>query len=694
MTRSALVTNALPYANGPLHLGHLVGYIQADIWVRARRLMGGKVWYVCADDTHGTPIMLGAEKAGLTPEAYIAGIQASHEADFAAFGVDFDHYDSTNSAANRELTEELYRRLDAAGHISRRSVAQFYDPAKGMFLPDRYIKGTCPKCKSPDQYGDNCEVCGATYGPTELIEPRSVISGATPEMRDSEHYFFEVGHFEEFLRGWLAQDVALPGVKAKLAEWLDAEGGLRAWDISRDAPYFGFEIPGAPGKYFYVWLDAPIGYLSSFKNLCVKTGEDFAAFLHKDSGNELHHFIGKDIVNFHGLFWPSVLHGTELLVPTKLHVNGYLTVDGAKMSKSRGTFVKARTFLDVGLEPEALRYYFAAKSSGGVDDLDLNLSDFVARVNSDIVGKFVNLASRAAGFITKRFDGQLAATLPDAAQYDRFVAALAPIREAYERNDPAAAIRLTMALADEANKYIDDTKPWVIAKQEGSDAELQAVCTQGLNLFRVLAAALKPVMPRTTAAAETFLNAQVNAWSDLDQPLTAHAIAPYQALFTRIDTKLIDAMTDASKDTLTAAAPAADTKTEKQAAEPAKTEAAPAAKAEGDAPQYIGIDDFAKLDLRIGKVLECGFVEGSDKLLRFKLDAGDLGERQIFSGIRASYGEPEKLVGRSVVFIANLAPRKMRFGISEGMILSAGFDGGALALLDADEGAAAGMPVR
>ncbi len=691
MTRSALVTNALPYANGPLHLGHLVGYIQADIWVRARRLMGGKVWYVCADDTHGTPIMLGAEKAGLTPEAYIAGIQASHEADFAAFGVDFDHYDSTNSTANRELTEELYRRLDAAGHISRRSVAQFYDPAKGMFLPDRYIKGTCPKCKSPDQYGDNCEVCGATYGPTELIEPRSVISGATPEMRDSEHYFFEVGNFQDFLRGWLSGDVALPGVKAKLAEWLDAEGGLRAWDISRDAPYFGFEIPGAPGKYFYVWLDAPIGYLSSFKNLCAKTGDDFDAILASDSTTELHHFIGKDIVNFHGLFWPSVLHGTGLKVPTRLHVNGYLTVDGAKMSKSRGTFVQARTYLDVGLEPEALRYYFAAKTSGGVDDLDLNLADFAARVNSDIVGKFVNLASRAAGFITKRFNGQLAATLPDAAQYDRFVAALAPIREAYERNDPAAAIRLTMAQADEANKYIDDTKPWVIAKQEGSDAELQAVCTQGLNLFRVLAAALKPVMPRTTAAAEAFLNAPVQAWSDLDQPLTAHAIAPYQALFTRIDTKLIDAMTDASKDTLN---PAADTKTEKQAAKPAKTEAAPAAKAEDDAPQYIGIDDFAKLDLRIGKVLECGFVDGSDKLLRFKLDAGDLGQRQIFSGIRASYGEPEKLVGRNVVFIANLAPRKMRFGISEGMILSAGFDGGALALLDADDGAQAGMPVR
>jgi len=701
MTRSALVTNALPYANGPLHLGHLVGYIQADIWVRARRMLGEKVWYVCADDTHGTPIMLGAEKAGMTPEAYIAGIQASHEADFAAFGVDFDHYDSTNSAANKALTEALYLKLEAAGHISKRSVAQFYDPAKGMFLPDRYIKGTCPKCKAADQYGDNCEVCGATYGPTDLIEPKSVVSGATPEMRDSVHYFFEVGNFDAFLREWLAGDVALPGVKAKLAEWLDAEGGLRAWDISRDAPYFGFEIPGAPGKYFYVWLDAPIGYLSSFQNLCAKTGDDFAAITAAGSATELHHFIGKDIVNFHGLFWPSVLHGTGLKVPTRLHVNGYLTVDGAKMSKSRGTFVKARTFLDVGLEAEALRYYFAAKSGGGVDDLDLNLADFVARVNSDVVGKFVNLASRAAGFISKRFDGQLAAALPDAAQYDRFVAALADVRAAYERNDAAAAIRLTMALADEANKYIDDTKPWVIAKEldngrEGAHAQLQSVCTQALNLFRVLAAALKPVMPRTTTQAEGFLNAPVTAWSDLDAPLTNHTIAPYQALFTRIDPKMIDAMTDASKDTLTAAAATAEApKAEKKADKPAKAEAAPAAaKAEGDAPQYIGIEDFAKLDLRIGKVLECDFVEGSDKLLRFKLDAGDLGQRQIFSGIRASYGEPEKLIGRSVVFIANLAPRKMRFGISEGMILSAGFDGGALALLDADDGALGGMPVR
>ncbi|MBD9376475.1 methionine--tRNA ligase [Pseudoxanthomonas sp. PXM04] len=688
MSRTALVTTALPYANGPLHLGHLVGYIQADIWVRARRLAGNTTHFVCADDTHGTPIMLAAEKAGTTPEAFVADVQAGHERDFAAFGVAFDHYDSTNSAINRELTEAFYARLDAGGHIARRNVAQFYDPAKGMFLPDRYIKGICPNCGSPDQYGDNCEVCGATYAPTDLKEPKSVLSGATPEIRDSEHFFFEVGRFEGFLREWLAGDVALPGVKAKLMEWLDAEGGLRAWDISRDAPYFGFGIPGAPGKYFYVWLDAPIGYLSSFRVLCEKKGLDFDAHLRAGTEVELHHFIGKDIVNFHGLFWPAVLHGTGHRAPTRLHVNGYLTVDGAKMSKSRGTFVKARTYLDVGLEAEALRYYYAAKSSGGVDDLDLNLGDFTARVNADLVGKFVNLASRCAGFIDKRFGGRLADSLPDPAMYDRFVAALAPVREAYERNDPAAAIRATMALADEANRYIDDRKPWVIAKQEGADAELQAVCTQGLNLFRVLAAALKPVLPRTAEQAEAFLAAPVTAWPDLDAPLTGRNIQPYAALFTRIDPKLIDAMTEASKETLAPATTATPAPAKAAPAAPAKPETA------GDATSHIGIDDFAKLDLRIGKVLACEFVDGSDKLLRFELDAGDLGKRQIFSGIRASYGEPEKLVGRNVVFIANLAPRKMRFGLSEGMILSAGFDGGALALLDADDGAQPGMPVR
>jgi methionyl-tRNA synthetase len=560
-----------------------------------------------------------------------------------------------------------------------------------MFLPDRYIKGICPNCGTPDQYGDNCENCGATYAPTELKEPRSVLSGAAPELRESEHFFFEVGQFSDFLREWLAGDVAVPGVKAKLMEWLDAEGGLRAWDISRDAPYFGFEIPGHPGKYFYVWLDAPIGYLSALQVLCERDGTNYMEYLAHDSTAELHHFIGKDIVNFHGLFWPAVLHGAGMRAPTRLHVNGYLTVDGAKMSKSRGTFIMARSYLDAGLDPEALRYYFSAKSGGGVDDLDLNLSDFVARVNSDLVGKFVNLASRCAGFIDKRFDGELSDALPEPAMYARFVAAIAGIRDAYERNDPASVLRLTMTLADEANRYIDENKPWVLAKQEGADTQLQAVCTQGLNLFRVLVAALKPVLPRLAQHAEAFLGSPVIAWSDLDKPLLAHRINAYAPLFTRIDPKQIDAMIDVSKDTLApVAAPAPTAST----AKPATTSKLAADTAPGAAPSTIGIDDFARLDLRIGKVLSCAFVEGSDKLLRFELDAGELGTRQIFSGIRGSYGQPDELVGRHVVFIANLAPRKMRFGVSEGMILSAGFDGGGLHLLDADAGALPGMPVK
>ncbi len=678
MPRDIFATFALPYANGALHLGHLVGYIQADIWVRARRMVGDTVHFVSADDTHGAPIMLAAEKAGLTPEAFISGMQESHERDLRAFGVEVDHYDSTNSPRNRALTGDIYRRLEANGHIARRSVEQFYDPVKGMFLPDRYVKGICPNCGTPDQYGDNCENCGATYAPTDLKEPKSVLSGATPELRESEHFFFEVGQFADFLRTWLDGDVAAPGVKAKLREWLDAEGGLRAWDISRDAPYFGFEIPGAPGKYFYVWLDAPIGYLSSFQALCEQCGIDYDAFLRADSSAEMHHFIGKDIVNFHGLFWPAVLHGSGQRAPTRLHVNGYLTVDGAKMSKSRGTFVMARSYLDAGLDPEALRYYFATKTSGGVDDLDLNLGDFVARVNSDVVGKFVNLASRCAGFIEKRFEGRLADALPEPAMYAGFVAGLRPIIEAYDRNEAATALRLATTLADEANKYIDEKKPWVLAKQDGADAELQAVCTQGLNLFRVLAAALKPVLPRTSAQAEAFLDAPLVGWGDVASPLLSRDIEPYAALFTRIDPKHIDAMIESGKTATPQAAPTAKAEAAKPAAETAT----------------IGIDDFARLDLRIGKVLECGFVEGSDKLLRFLLDAGDLGQRQIFSGIRASYGEPGKLVGRNVVFIANLAPRKMRFGTSEGMILSAGFDGGALSLLDVDAGAQPGMPVK
>ncbi len=681
MSRELVVTCALPYANGPLHLGHLVGYIQADIWVRARRMAGDTAHFVCADDTHGTPIMLAAEKAGTTPEAFIAGIQAGHERDFADFGVAFDHYDSTHSPRNRALTESIYLALERGGHIARRAVAQLFDPVRGMFLPDRYVKGTCPNCGAADQYGDNCEVCGATYAPTELKDPRSALSGATPELRESEHFFFELGRFEAFLREWLAGDVAIGPVKAKLQEWLDAEGGLRAWDISRDAPYFGFGIPGHPGKFFYVWLDAPIGYLSSFQALCERRGLDFASYVAPDSAAELHHFIGKDIVNFHGLFWPAVLHGSGHRAPTRLHVNGYLTVNGEKMSKSRGTFIMARTYLDAGLDPEALRYYYATKTSGGVDDLDLNLADFVARVNADLVGKFVNIASRCAGFIEKRFEGRLADALPEPALYERFVAQLRPIAGAYARNEAATAVRLTMQLADEANKYIDERKPWVLAKQPGAEAELQAVCTQGLNLFRVLNTALKPVLPRIAAQADAFLQAPLAGWDDVRAPLLGRRIAPYAPLFTRIDPKHIDAMTEASKDDLKPAA----------AAGPATAAGAPAA---APANPTIGIDDFAKLDLRIGKVLACEAVEGSDKLLRFELDAGELGKRQIFSGIRASYADPQALVGRHVVFIANLAPRKMRFGVSEGMILSAGFDGGALFLLDVDAGAQAGMPVR
>ncbi|MFP7721237.1 methionine--tRNA ligase [Lysobacter sp. A3-1-A15] len=688
MSRELVVTCALPYANGPLHLGHLVGYIQGDIFTRAHRMAAHTAHFVCADDTHGTPIMLAAQKAGTTPEAFIAGIQASHEHDFADFGVAFDHYDSTHSSRNRALTEAIYTKLNNSGHISRRSVEQLYDPAKGMFLPDRYVKGACPNCGAADQYGDNCEQCGATYAPTELKEPRSVLSGAIPELRQSEHFFFEVGGFQAFLREWLAGDVAPAGVKAKLQEWLDAEGGLRAWDISRDAPYFGFEIPGHPGKYLYVWIDAPIGYLSSFQALCEREGLDFFGYLARDSAAELHHFIGKDIVNFHGLFWPAVLHGAGFRAPTRLHVNGYLTVDGAKMSKSRGTFVMARTYLDTGLDPEALRYYFATKTSGGVDDLDLNLADFTARVNADLVGKFVNLASRCAGFVSKRFDGQLAAALPDAPMYSRFVEQLAPISAAYQRNEAAGALRMTMALADEANRYIDEHKPWVLAKQEGADDHLHAVCTQALNLFRVLNTALKPVLPRTTAQAERFLQAPVASWDEVESPLLGHRIGAYTPLFTRIDPKLLDAMTEASKDSLQPAKPATTT--------PAAATAPKAAPGmvEATATGTIGIDDFARLDLRVGRVLACEFVEGSDKLLRFELDAGELGRRQIFSGIRASYGEPASLVGRNVVFVANLAPRKMRFGLSEGMILSAGFDGGGLFLLDAHEGAQPGMPVR
>jgi methionyl-tRNA synthetase len=670
-----IVSCALPYANGPLHIGHLVGYIQADIWVRAMRMQGRTAHFVCADDTHGTPIMLAAEKAGLTPEAYIAGIQAGHERDFADFRVTFDHYDSTHNELNRKLTERMYAALDAGGHIARRSIQQFYDPVKSMFLPDRYIKGECPNCGAADQYGDNCENCGATYAPTELKHPRSVVSGAAPELRDSEHYFFRVAHFAEALRQWLEGDVAVPGVKAKLREWLDSEGGLRDWDISRDAPYFGFPIPGAPGKFFYVWLDAPIGYFTSFKVWCEKNGLDFEALLRSGTQAELHHFIGKDIVNFHGLFWPAVLKGAGFRMPSALHVNGYLTVNGAKMSKSRGTFIQARTYLEAGLNPEYLRYYFAVKSSGGVDDLDLNLEDFAHRVNSDLVGKFVNIASRAAGFVAKQFDGHLS-------QAPLALAAEAAIWDWYAQGDYNAVTREALRVADLVNAKWDAAKPWLLAKEETKRQELHDICTECLLAFRAIAIHLAPILPDTAAKVARLFGEQgpYTAAALRRRPAT---IAAYEHLLTRIDPKHIEAMIEASKDSLQ--------QTSAPAVAPARAGAqVPSASRGND----ISIEDFAKLDLRIGQVLACGYVEGSDKLLRFELDAGELGKRQIFSGIRGSYGEPEKLVGRKVVFIANLAPRKMRFGVSEGMILSAGFDGGGLFLLDADQGAAPGMPVK
>jgi methionyl-tRNA synthetase len=689
----ALVTTALPYANGPLHLGHLVGYVQADIWVRARRMNGGSVHFVCADDAHGTPIMLAAEKAGMSAEEFIRDIQAGHERDFAEFGVAFDHYHSTHSEENRELATLIYTRLRDGGSIARRSIQQLYDPVKEMFLPDRYIKGDCPKCSTPDQYGDNCENCGAAYSPTDLKNPRSVVSGATPVLRDSEHFFFELGKFEAVLRDWLAGDVAVASVKAKLAEWL--EGGLRDWDISRDAPYFGFPIPDAPGKFFYVWLDAPIGYLASFRAFCNRTGTDFDAFLKPGAASEMHHFIGKDIINFHGLFWPAMLHGADFRMPTRLHVNGYLMVNGAKMSKSRGTFIMARTYLDVGLDPEALRYYFATKSAAGVDDLDLNLGDFTARVNSDLVGKFVNLASRASGFAINHFDGALDRQLAEGTS-DRVndaQAALDSVRRHYAVGDFAAVARESMHLCDLLNQRWDEAKPWVLAKDPDKAKELQRVCSECLLGFYVVAAYLYPILPGLSTRALALFGRSPGELEPLVRQLPDRVL-PYQALMTRIDPKLIEAMTEASKEDLkpadvvgaaSAAIASEGGKKKSIAAEAAPTKAAPNG--------LIGIEDFAKLDLRIGTVLECATVEGSDKLLRFKLDAGELGERQIFSGIRAGYPDPAALVGRQVVFIANLAPRKMRFGISEGMVLSAGGDDG-LFLLDVDSGATAGMTVK
>ncbi len=669
-----LVTCALPYANGSIHLGHMLEHIQADIWVRYQRMRGHQVHFICADDAHGTPIMLKAQQMGITPEEMIAAVSKEHQADFAGFNISFDNYHSTHSDENRELAELIYGRLKNGGFIKSRTISQLFDPEKSMFLPDRFVKGTCPKCKSPEQYGDNCDSCGATYSPTELIDPKSAVSGATPVMKDSEHFFFDLPQFEKWLAEWVRGSGAIQEEMAnKMQEWF--ESGLQQWDITRDAPYFGFEIPGAPGKYFYVWLDAPIGYMASFKNLCNKRGDiDFDSYWKADSDAELYHFIGKDIAYFHCLFWPSMLEGANFRKPTKVNVHGYVTVNGAKMSKSKGTFIKASTYLN-HLDPECLRYYYAAKLNSRIDDLDLNLEDFVQRVNADVVNKLVNLASRNAGFIAKRFGGKLAATCAEPELYAEFANARTAIAEAYESREFSRAIREIMALADKANRYVDDKAPWVIAKQEGADAELQAVCSVGINLFRVLMAYLKPVMPLLAERAEAFL-AETLSWDGIEMPLVDHTVAPFKALFSRIEPAKIEAMIEASKEDL------------------AKEQAPKVSGPVADDPisETITYDDFAKIDLRVALIKKAEAVPEAEKLLKLQLDIG--GEtRQVFAGIKSAYN-PEDLEGKLTVMVANLAPRKMRFGMSEGMVLAAGPGGKDLWILEPQEGAQPGMRVK
>ncbi|TCP95239.1 methionyl-tRNA synthetase [Cricetibacter osteomyelitidis] len=680
--RQILVTCALPYANGPIHLGHMLEHIQADIWVRFQRMCGNEIHFVCADDAHGTPIMLKADQMGITPEQLIQDVQQSHMADFAGFNISFDNYHSTHSNENRELAEDIYNKLKSNGFIKNRTISQLFDPEKQMFLPDRFVKGTCPKCKTPDQYGDNCEVCSATYSPMDLIDPRSVVSGVTPVVKESEHFFFDLPSFEAMLKEWNRSGALQTEVANKMQEWFEA--GLQQWDISRDAPYFGFEIPNAPGKYFYVWLDAPIGYMASFKNLCgKKSGINFDDFWKKDSTTELYHFIGKDIMYFHSLFWPAMLEGSDYRKPSNIFVHGYVTVNGEKMSKSRGTFIQAATYLK-HLDPECLRYYYAAKLSNRIDDLDLNLDDFVQRVNTDLVNKLVNLASRNAGFIQKRFDGKLSANLDDQALFDEFTAQSAQIAAFYENREFGKAVREIMTLTDKANKYIDDKAPWVIAKNENREQELQAVCSMGIQLFRVLMGYLKPILPKLAERAEAFLQSEMT-WDTLAQPLLAHQIAPFKALFSRLETKQIDTMLEASKQEN--AAQAAVISTESAVKNQAvSTNIEPIA-------ETITIDDFAKIDLRIAKVINCEAVPESKKLLKFTLDLGNE-TRQVFSGIKAAYSKPDELIGRFVIMVANLAPRKMKFGVSEGMILTgANADDSVLALLSADSHATAGMKV-
>lgn len=683
MTRKLLVTSALPYANGSIHLGHLVEYIQTDIWVRFHKMQGHTVHYVCADDTHGTPIMLRAEKEGMTPEALIEKVHAEHSSDFAEFLVQFDNYYSTNSQENRELASGIYKALKANGKIASKTIEQYFDPVKSMFLPDRFIKGECPKCHAKDQYGDNCEVCGATYSPTDLLNPYSAVSGATPVRKETEHYFFKLSECADFLRDWTRSGTLQAEAANKMSEWVGeaGENKLSDWDISRDAPYFGFEIPDAPGKYFYVWLDAPIGYMASFKNLCAKAGLDFDEYWKKDSSTELYHFIGKDILYFHALFWPATLEYSGHRTPTQVFAHGFLTVNGEKMSKSRGTFITARSYLEHVKNPEYLRYYYAAKLNGSMEDIDLNLEDFVARVNSDLVGKYINIASRTAGFIAKKFDHQVIAA--QHAVIDEMRAAAPVIAEAYAARDFARALREIMKLTDAANGYVAEAAPWVVAKDESKAAELHTICSNALEMFRLLTIYLKPVLPNIASAVEAFLNVPALQWSHVNQGLAAQTIQAYSHMVTRLEAKQIEAMVEANKESL-------------QAAATAKAEVKVEAKAEAKAAEegaYISIDDFGKVDLRIAKIVSAEHVEGAEKLLKLQLDIGEETPRQVFAGIKSAY-DPATLVGRLTVMVANLAPRKMKFGMSEGMVLAASDERGGPYILSPDSGAQAGMRVK
>lgn len=671
--RKILVTSALPYANGPLHMGHLVEYIQTDIWVRFQKLSGNLCTYVCADDAHGTAISLHAEKLGISPEESVARINVERLRDFGDFHVAFDNYHSTHSDENRRLSESIYLSLKANGHIVSRTIVQAYDPEKQMFLADRYIKGDCPKCGAQDQYGDNCEVCGATYSPTELNNARSAISGAAPVDKESEHFFFKLSDFADFLRQWTRSGAISTEIANKLAEWLDA--GLQDWDISRDAPYFGFEIPGQPGKYFYVWLDAPIGYMAAFENLCQRRKDlDFDEYWHKDSQCEVHHFIGKDIVNFHCLFWPAMLHGANYRTPTRVNVHGYLTINGEKMSKSRGTFITARTYLE-HLDPEYLRYYYAAKLSSRIDDLDLNTEDFVQRVNADLVGKVVNIASRNAGFIKKRFHGQLSANDGAPELTAQFQAAAEGIAGHYEGREFGKAMREIMALADKANAWIDEVKPWVLAREPDKTLLLHDVCSTGINLFRLLMIYLKPVLPAMALKVEAFLNVAPLTWQDSQTLLFNHPVNTFEPLMTRVEADKVAAMIDASKEVLASMEP---TRQAPAWLEPVADE--------------ITFDDFARVDLRIARIVNAELVEGAGKLLRLTLDIGEPEPRNVFAGIKSAYA-PEALVGKHTVMVANLAPRKMKFGVSEGMVLAAGPGGKELWILEPHEGAQPGMRV-